>query len=392
VDEQSQQHSEQQPGQTLPEGQPPAEQDTEAPRVNRKQRILESRGQTVPIDLFLYSCLEQERLLRAKGEENLYVIRWPLLGSGAEPQPSPELEGMQLQGLMTRLIVWYRDTYPALTVTGAIDHELLHEVVEPLVSMNLDLARLYRLKTSEELPAFDKSVGNNRFWDDLESDVRTHFPQHGAMFLRYIHWSHAAEPVQDFEIGDVPPVGRNAPRLPRRDRDDRGGRGGPRGGGDRGGRGGDRGGPRGGGMRDRGPRSGGGDRDRGPRGGGSGDRDRGPRGENSFAGGDRDRGPRGGGGDRDRGPRGGGGDRDRGPRGPRRDGGEADPKLEAAALADVQDAIKRLASEPGLDEVTLKPANSFYRRIQHQNIVDAGYSSFSVGEGSERAVKVSRKQ
>lgn len=375
MDEQSQQHSEQQPGQTLPEGQPPEEQEAEAPRVNRKQRILESRGQTVPIDLFLYSCLEQERLLRAKGDENPYVIRWPLLGSGAEPQPSPELESMQLQGLMTRLIVWYRDTYPALTVTGAIDHELLHEVVEPLVSMNLDLARLYRHKTNEELPAFDKSVGNNRFWDDLENDVRTHFPQHGAMFLRYIHWSHAAEPVQDFEIGDVPPVGRNAPRLPRRDRDDRGGRGGPRGSGDRGGRSGDRGGPRGSGMRERGPRSGGGDRDRGPRGSGSGggDRDRGPRSEKRFGGADRDRGPR-------------------GPRGPRRDGGEADPKLEAAALADVQDAIKRLASEPGLDEVTLKPTNSFYRRIQHQNIVDAGYSSFSVGEGSERAVKVSRKQ
>jgi hypothetical protein len=388
VDEQSQQHSEQQPGQTLPEGQPPEEQDTEAPRINRKQRILESRGQTVPIDLFLYSCLEQERLLRAKGEGNLYVIRWPLLGSGAEPEPSPELESMQLQGLMTRLIVWYRDTHAALTVTGAIDHELLHEVVEPLVSMNLDLARLYKLKTNEELPAFDKSVGNNRFWDDLESDVRTHFPQHGAMFLRYIQWSHAAEPVQDFEIGDVPPVGRNAPRLPRRDRDDRGGRGGPRGGGDRGG--GDRGGPRGGGDRggprgsgDRGGPRGGGMRERGPRSGG-GDRDRGPHGGSGSGGGDRDRGPRG--------PRRDGGDRDRGPRGPRRDGGEADPKLEAAALADVQDAIKRLASEPGLDEVTLMPTNSFYRRIQHQNIVDAGYSSFSVCEGSERAVKVSRKQ
>jgi len=42
--------------------------------------------------------------------------------------------------------------------------------------------------------------------------------------------------------------------------------------------------------------------------------------------------------------------------------------------------------------VTLKPTNSFYRRIQHQQIVESGYHSFSVGEGPDRAVKVARKE
>lgn len=62
-----------------------------------------------------------------------------------------------------------------------------------------------------------------------------------------------------------------------------------------------------------------------------------------------------------------------------------------AALAEVNQAIDSLKSNSSIDEVTLKPANSFYRRIQHQQIVDAGFHSFSVGEGPDRAVKVARK-
>ena len=55
-------------------------------------------------------------------------------------------------------------------------------------------------------------------------------------------------------------------------------------------------------------------------------------------------------------------------------------------------AIEKLKSDASLDEVALKPTNSYYRRIQHQQIVDAGFHSYSVGEGPDRAVKVSRKE
>ena len=62
------------------------------------------------------------------------------------------------------------------------------------------------------------------------------------------------------------------------------------------------------------------------------------------------------------------------------------------ALAEVDRAIETLRADTSLDEVTLKPQNSFYRRVQHQKIVDAGFFSNSVGEGPERAVKVGRKE
>ncbi len=62
-----------------------------------------------------------------------------------------------------------------------------------------------------------------------------------------------------------------------------------------------------------------------------------------------------------------------------------------AALAEVDQAIAQLRSDTSVEEVMLKPTNSFYRRIQHQKIVDAGFHSFSVGEGPSRAVKVARK-
>ena len=61
------------------------------------------------------------------------------------------------------------------------------------------------------------------------------------------------------------------------------------------------------------------------------------------------------------------------------------------ALAEVDHAITTLLGGPEQRSVTLKPTNSFYRRLQHQKIVDAGYESNSVGEGPDRAVQISRK-
>lgn len=60
-------------------------------------------------------------------------------------------------------------------------------------------------------------------------------------------------------------------------------------------------------------------------------------------------------------------------------------------MAEVNQAIEQLRSNADVGEVTLKPNNSFYRRIQHQAIVDAGFHSQSVGEGPDRAVKIARK-
>ena len=110
--------------------------------------------------------------------------------------------------------------------------------------------------------------------------------------------------------------------------------------------------------------------------------------------------------DRDRGGRS-EGRNDRGGRGQRNDRGGRNERgggrkkfkrndkssmhLEKAALTDVDNAIKNLEQDKEIEEVTLKPTNSFYRRLQHQTVMEKGYHSFSVGEGQDRAVRVARK-
>lgn len=358
---------------------------TPPPKVTAKQRVLEAQGRDVPLDLFLYSCLEQERILKAKAGKGALVIHWPVLGEEEGATPTEDLAAMPLAGLLTRMAVWYRDEFPALTARRVLDHEVLSEVVPPVVGFGRDLDRLYRSRTGETLPDFEGSVGNHKFWDDIAQTVEEYFPNYKAYILRYLQWTHAVEKVETFEPGSRPPVGRFAP-PPLRTGSDRGGRGGRSGGRDGGGRGGRDGGgrgPRDGGRDNRGPRP-----PRGPRpdhqeGFREGPRD-GEREGRSFDRGPRDRGPREE--RRDRPPR--------GDRGPRRGGGgdEETAKLTESALAEVDQAIASLKSNPSLDEVTLKPANSYYRRIQHQKIVDSGYHSFSVGEGPDRAVKVARKE
>jgi hypothetical protein len=80
---------------------------------------------------------------------------------------------------------------------------------------------------------------------------------------------------------------------------------------------------------------------------------------------------------------------ERGPR-DRKPDTEKDLEQEAATLALVDQAILTLSSTADLKEVVLAPQNSYYRRLQHQKAVDAGFISDSVGEGKERAVKISR--
>jgi hypothetical protein len=81
---------------------------------------------------------------------------------------------------------------------------------------------------------------------------------------------------------------------------------------------------------------------------------------------------------------------DRGAYRDRKPEAEKNPAQEAATLSLVDDALKLLQTDSSLNEVVLEPQNSYYRRLQHQRAVDAGFLSDSIGEGKERAVKISR--
>jgi len=63
-------------------------------------------------------------------------------------------------------------------------------------------------------------------------------------------------------------------------------------------------------------------------------------------------------------------------------------ELEKAAITLVETAIKALEQQATLNEVTLDPQNSYYRRLQHQKAEDLGFKSESVGEGKQRSVKI----
>ena len=357
------------------------------------------------MDYFLFSCLEHERLLAASKDHPDHDIYWPLLAAGADGKYSEDFEATKLSALLTRMLGWYRDEFPELGDRRPGDHETMIDLVPKITALNRDVGELYRVKMKEELPEFDKSVGNNKFWDDIIDGVNNFFSGYAHFIVRYIQWSHAAEPMDDFVPGSRPPVGRYAPpamRAPRPGGGPGGGRfgggggGGPRGGNDRGGGGGGRfsgggpGGPRGGNERGGNDRGGGGGRfsgggPGGPRGGndrGGNDRGGNDRGGGRFGGGN-DRGNGGGGRGRDRGG-------DRGPGRPQHDDAETS-RLTDVAMQEVDRAISVLVADSAVDEVTLKPTNSFYRRIQHQKAIDSGYTSFSVGEGPDRAVKVARK-
>ncbi len=60
------------------------------------------------------------------------------------------------------------------------------------------------------------------------------------------------------------------------------------------------------------------------------------------------------------------------------------------ALKEVEQALDSLRNDGSVQEIILKPTNSFLRRLQHQVAVDSGFKSESTGEGPDRAVKISR--
>lgn len=323
--------------------------------LDHKQKILESRGKNVSLDLLLYSCLEHERVIRAK-----------LPGGATSHDSLPISESLsnfddevvsddQLFQLIEKLAVWYSSHHPCLTVRGVIDRGMLHEVVEPLVSFNQNLEQLYNTCKKSTLPEFSKEKDEGTFWNRLEHIFLAHFPEHGKSFLKYIHWSHAAQPVPDFEIGDVPPVGRNAPRLPRRDRDDRAPYGVSKSSDD---------------SRMTKPRK----------------IDYDSRHGNKFV-------------NKSNSEKKSGRKRDKidnsipvnSEKSARRDSLKHDAMARQAAEEEVATALKKLRENPSLQELNLRPANSFFRRIQHQIASDEGFTTISVGEGHNRAVKVCRK-
>ncbi len=342
----------------------------EQPQQTMKQRVELQRGRNVPIDYFLYTCLEHERTKRASGADEAQASqgRWPIMvGATLESLPG-ELKAMDLKGLMSRMSLWYAAQYPEMVEETALDHVMLNQIVEPFMKFTLDLADLVLLKTGTALPAHNADSDESKaVWETIKTVLKEEFPGYYAYFDRFLRWAFADIEPEEVEEGSRPPVGKNMPNF-------RGNRPQGTGGGGHQQRHGQGGGGGGGGRDHRGGRDNrGGGRDhrdnRDNRGGGRDHRD-----NRDNRGGGRHQKPHHGQGN---GGAGGGGQ-------------QADAEVEAKALAAVDEAISKITAGE-VEEVFLKPVNSFYRRIQHQYAVDKGFESCSVGEGNERGVKVAKK-
>ena len=346
----------------------------------RPERVVQMLGKTVPMDYFLFSCLERERMTKHGGPLESGLASWPAVASPSDAAAdetsklSSEIGARDLPTQLAELNQWYLSRHPELGQKRQLTYEILSEIVAPFVLFTKDLAALVLQKTGKQIPAHNvNEAAGNEFWSMLRASLEKNYPEYAPFFERFLEWAYAHEVQEKWELGSRPPVGRFAPSMRMRGIAPRGGDRGPKPSGGGGGAGRDSRPPR---EDKRPPR----EDSRPPR------EDNRPARENRPArasGGD-DRPPR-----ADRGPRGGRGDGGR--NGPPSRSPEKSQELESAAMADVAEAIEKLKKTPEMSEICLKPANSYYRRLQHQHAVDLGFNTNSVGEGSERTVKISRE-
>lgn len=345
---------------------PDQQADQQATQPNAKQRLELQRGKNVPIDYFLYSCLEHERTQRAQYGEDLPTAgRWPLMVGATAENPPADFGVQSPKVLMNRMCGWYSAQYPELMEEIPLDHEVLNQIVAPFMNFTLDLADLVLLKTSTSLPSHNANTEESKaLWAEISQVLKESFPGYHGYFIRFLKWAFADVEPEEFEPGSRPPVGKNMPNFramanAQNHSAQQGMQRGP---------GGDR--PQGR------HQQGGGHRDnRGGQGGGQNFRDRGGQGGRDQNNRNRPQHLK-----QNQNPR---------PRPNNAPNQQADAETEKLALASVDEAIARITSGD-TDEVFLKPMNSFYRRIQHQYAVDKGFESCSVGDGNERGVKVSK--
>ena len=378
---------------------------------SHKKRIIEGRGKEVPMDLFLYSCLEEERLIRASpiSEE----FRWSKLPAVAGKQSTQKttnpsggaletadstvdsnrdnsdaqadkiaqqkatqekatqekiaeekiahLKNIPLTESIQNLVMWFRTHHPALASTQPLDHTQLNEVRHPLVAMVRDIEDLYLISNQSGVPNYNPEES---YWNAVLQATGASFPTYAHMIKRYLEWSYGEETKEEFVRGSRPPVGRFAPPpLPRN---------------------------KSGGSFDRSapgkpPRRDTRDNDRktnpskAPRSGGTSNR----QGKSQSDQGNKDRGrPSTSSSNRSK-PRGSGRRSTQGQ-------DEQTAKQEKMAMDAVKQGIETLSSHPELSEVVLEATNSFYRRLQHQKVEELGYSSGSLGEGSSRSVVIKK--
>ena len=303
----------------------------------------QSESTKVGLDYFLYSCFEFETTSRSLPKKILGDTRWPLAFELSEDLTSSSVANLSFTDLLGQIMQWYAVKFPYIKSSTTIDLAILPEIVPAMVMIASDVSLAAKSKQIQQDLLFDKTKSDNgSVWENLNSALNAEFPSLFRYIQRYLQWAFAIERAVEIDLGSRPPVGKYA-SLCRHGKSREPENRGPShevNGNDR-----NRSKP----SMERKPQQGGGSGRPFGRSNSNGD------GNSKFA--------------------------------KRRD---KDPQIEKEALKEVTVAINRLKEDSQINEYKLPPINSYYRRIQHKNIIDAGFFSLSTGEGSERSVVVLR--
>ncbi len=299
------------------------------------------RHQEISRDYFIYHAFQYEFCLQAENSKRFVVIT-PWLAqqdSGAADFPSA----------LRTMCDWYGQHYPTLCETQALTFARLYFFLPAVISFVHETHALWGKLHGAPPPVYDTQ---HDFWRELLAVVRDKYQHHGLL-VAWLHWRYGERRAPAVAVENLPPN----PFVERRTF------GPPRGGERRDGRSRDRAGRKGGARREGAPhRSGGRNQDRPSRRGTATRHD-----------------------DRGR--------VDSRPAAARHERGDSRvvAELTDAMSSEIKQAVVLLQSDDGRSGVTLKPANSYYRRLQHKMVANLGFTSVSVGDDREsRAVKIVR--
>ncbi len=226
------------------------------------------------------------------------------------------------------LFQWYQQTHPLLSEAAPLIYEKLPYFMAPFAYLLSDL----KMYMAARYPA-QRGVPDAGQLEDLVALLVTYFPYHAANMGAYMVWSLQKPAKESYDLASFPPVGRYAKILRKFQ------------------------------GRSQGSSSYSSD-SRGPHSGG----------RSSYAG-------------SSSGPQ-----REKRDRRPPRQHSPADEAAAEIGLKEVEQALTSLASDLAQTEIALAPQNSFVRRLQHQRVMDRGFTSHSQGDGDQRTVVIDQKK
>ena len=315
--------------------------------------------QAISRDYFIYQAFHYEFCLQAKNSKKFVIVKsWLELENGKESAAQQNTADFTTS--LRTMCDWYKENYAAFNDPQPLTFARLYFYLPVTLSFVHEACQLWEKLHDSAPPVYD---AQHAFWRELLTVVQEKC-QHYQLLSAWLQWRYGERHAPSIAAENLPPNPFVERRTfgARRGNERREGRG-----------------------RDAPTREG------GARRGFSGNRREGaerrdnrrdaPRRNTATRRDDRGRG---------RSPGREGASR-RSPRQERRDEQQVMATLTAAMTSEIEAAVALMQDDNGHPGVTLKPANSYYRRLQHKMVANMGFTSISVGDEREnRAVKIVR--